>query len=1245
MNSAVTTTACSRCAAPLSPELPGALCPDCFSANLFADTLSDPGAAESAQAGLRRIGDYELGAELGRGGMGVVYRARQISLNRPAAVKLILTGPLASAVERQRFLAEAEAAAALEHPGIVSIYEAGEDGGQPFFAMQLIEGESLSARMRQAKGPLPPREAALLMLRTAQAVQHAHERGFLHRDLKPANILLSGDGTPHVTDFGLARRVDSDAHLTLTGAAIGTPSYMAPEQTDTRQPPTTAVDVYSLGAILYEMLSGHPPFRADSLAELFVAIREREPVSLSGVRSVVDRDLDIICRKCLEKEPARRYRSAQSFADDLQHWLNGEPIAARAAGKTERLWRWCRRRPALASLAAACVLLLLTVAVGSSIAAWKIKASRDAERTQLRAALVAQAQAGRSSGVAGARSRGLKALRRAAEIGTDAESRDELIAHLALFDVERVTDRPVVTSLLSRSHHADVTPAFDFSVRGRTGGELSFHTGFFGGETGLWSPPARRSVERVAFRPDGKVLAVQVTGPVVLLLDTASRQTLATIEGAWFSTWSPDGAVFIIWERGNKFFFHDGRTFARLGGVQGGHDGQVACNPLPGSTQAAIPGKDKVIIGDWALNKQLTTIAAPGFISALAWQGDILTAGTNSGQVWCWNFATGVQVTLTPHQDRVGGLVTVPGRNLLFTRSWDATSNLLDVQAGKVLARSKDIYPHLAHQNGRDLLAGNGEAVFPARVETPESCLAIDLPERGEKSLLMDFSPDGRWLLAVSDGGYLLHLYEPATGRRFLVPLPFTVKGAKFSAESTRVLLVRPDAVWALELKPGPQGPVPSAPVRLGDLPGGAFDSGSINAPRTRLVLGSDRDGVVLFYVEQPEGAAQRILPDTSPGTSRCGCSFSADGEWLAMGSFHGEGLRLWHLPAAQEGPLLATVNGHAFFSPDGRRLLYTSQPVLRLFETGTWKPLGEIRNGSHTDYPGSACWHPDSRHLAVVRESRVVDLWDTVTLTVKATLTPHPEMTLNVSTFSADGRFLAAGTSVRRVLLWDLAHLAGELAAAGTPLDFPVKPVSTALPPPELLPRRCFPPRPAGLDPRCLDLSAHYNQFLELESPAPATNPRSVLPLPPGTHRLEGTDFDARGLLRLANASDWRQVPSRVRGLRVDQPCRRLHLLHAFAYQTPPGTTIASLRIHYAKGDPVTVPLRAGQEVEDFWNADRQPEHATLAWRGANAINDKIALWKYTWENPRPDDTVTALDLESAMNEGGLMVAAITVE
>jgi serine/threonine protein kinase/tetratricopeptide (TPR) repeat protein len=420
---------------------------------------------DSRRTRVRYFGDYELIDELARGGMGIVYRARQLSLNRPVALKMMLAGPLAGDDELKRFRAEAEAVANLDHPNIVPIYEVGEHDGQSYFAMKLIEGASLAERITitgpedpgratgpkaapprfwgqpgpPASGPLPPggggfssgplppgggrpgrqggtagenaqgvaseppslpgpppqrgeglfgpltdHDAARLMATVARAVHHAHQRGVLHRDLKPSNILLDASGAPHVTDFGLAKRVEGDPELTRSGAIVGTPSYMAPEQADgKRGAVTTATDVYGLGAVLYAILAGKPPFRGDSVIETLEQVRRAPPEPPSGVRRRVDRDLQTICLKCLEKEPARRYRSAEALADDLERWLRGEPIAARPAGRLEHAWRWCRRNPALAA-GASTITVLLVAFLAVLITSNRTLARQQAEITRQR---------------------------------------------------------------------------------------------------------------------------------------------------------------------------------------------------------------------------------------------------------------------------------------------------------------------------------------------------------------------------------------------------------------------------------------------------------------------------------------------------------------------------------------------------------------------------------------------------------------------------------------------------------------------------------------------------------------------------------------------------------------------------------------------------------------------------------------------------------------------------------------------
>jgi serine/threonine-protein kinase len=305
----------------------------------------------------RTLGDYELLGELGHGGMGTVYQARQRSLNRLVAVKVIRAGELANSEDVRRFRNEAEMAALLDHPQIVPIHEVREVGGQLYFSMRLLEGGSLAEHLDRFTAD--PRAAAKLVAEVARAVHHAHQRGILHRDLKPANILLDAAGRPHVGDFGLARRLAVDSSLTQSGAIVGSPSYMAPEQAGGRRAEvTTAADVYGLGAVLYALLTGGPPFRGETVLETLEQVRFQPPASPRARNPRVDRDLETICLKCLEKEPARRYGTADALADDLERWLEDRPIEARRAGGPERLWRWGRRHR-LAVGAAACLVLML----------------------------------------------------------------------------------------------------------------------------------------------------------------------------------------------------------------------------------------------------------------------------------------------------------------------------------------------------------------------------------------------------------------------------------------------------------------------------------------------------------------------------------------------------------------------------------------------------------------------------------------------------------------------------------------------------------------------------------------------------------------------------------------------------------------------------------------------------------------------------------------------------------------------
>src|SRR5438874_1306743 len=364
---------CRKCGAAISPNSPQQSCGACLlETGLDSDEavagVDDPGRANiSPSPMLMDFGDYELLEQIGRGGQGVVFRAHQKSLNRTVALKVISLGQWASEAHVKRFRREAEAAARLEHPCIVPIYEVGERDGSCYFSMKFVEGGQLDEVIRRT--PMSIRQAAELIANVGRTIHYAHEHGILHRDIKPGNILLDKKGEPHLTDFGLARLVETESTVTRTKEVLGTPSYMAPEQAvgETKKL-TSATDVYGLGAVLYQLLTGHPPFAGRTTYETVKLLLETEPRRPRLLNPKVDRDLSAICLKCLEKEPARRYASAELLAEELDRFCRGEPILARPVGWAERSWRWCRREPALAGLAAALVVVLI---IGFAGVLWK----------------------------------------------------------------------------------------------------------------------------------------------------------------------------------------------------------------------------------------------------------------------------------------------------------------------------------------------------------------------------------------------------------------------------------------------------------------------------------------------------------------------------------------------------------------------------------------------------------------------------------------------------------------------------------------------------------------------------------------------------------------------------------------------------------------------------------------------------------------------------------------------------------
>ncbi len=357
---------CPRCHGALAADAPAGLCPRCLM-GMALEISSEPSeglpdeclvADSTIPEGDRSFGDYELLGRIARGGMGVIYKARQVCLNRIVAVKMMLPGLLVSDAEASRFQNEAEVIANLRHPNIVAVHEVGAHDGQRYFSMDYVEGQSLAALVRDH--PLPARTAARYVKVIAEAIHYAHQQGILHRDLKPSNVLLDKAGNPRITDFGLAKRLASDSRLTATGTVLGTPSYMPPEQAGGKSRSLgPAGDVYSLGAILYELLTGRPPFQAATPLDTVLLVLNTEPIAPRMLNPKLSRDLETICLKCLEKDPRWRYQTAQDLADDLDRYLKREPIKARRISLLNRGWRWCRRNPWPTTATAALILAIL----------------------------------------------------------------------------------------------------------------------------------------------------------------------------------------------------------------------------------------------------------------------------------------------------------------------------------------------------------------------------------------------------------------------------------------------------------------------------------------------------------------------------------------------------------------------------------------------------------------------------------------------------------------------------------------------------------------------------------------------------------------------------------------------------------------------------------------------------------------------------------------------------------------------
>jgi WD40 repeat protein/tRNA A-37 threonylcarbamoyl transferase component Bud32 len=948
---------------------------------------------------------YEIVGELGRGGMGVVYKARQVSLKRLVALKMILAGSHSGPEATARFLREAEIIAGLRHPNIVQIHDYGTHEGKPYLCLEYLEGGSLADEIKG--GPRPAAEAARTVEALARAVQTAHEKGIVHRDLKPANVLRAADGTPKVTDFGVAKHADSE--MTATGQVLGTPRYMAPEQADgLAKEVGPAADVYSLGAILYELLTGRPPFAGPTVLETLEQVKKREPDSPHRLNPKVDRDLETICLTCLAKDPRRRYSTANALAGDLESWLGRRPIAARPATTRERLAKWVRRHPGAAAFACLGALVVLAALAGSLWHGHVLgEALADSDRL-------------RQQGLA--REARLRDLVYVADMRQAKEAWDSGdLAHLAdLLERQRPadgeTDRRgfewhwlkwcLGTRIGTLKAHdggllcATVSPDDRFLVTGDRNGAVK-----------VWDLDTLQpitplhghtdEVQRAVFSPDGRTLATCSKDRTVRLWDVATWGERACLRGGHQMTvtsvaFSPDGKLLasagrdkqiVLWElpggrrvrswEGHPDVIHDlvfkpnGLLVSvGTGGVVKSWDvsraaergsctcpGDLLCVALSadGNTLATAGyGGHLAVCADLDHGKTTSVLPVPWAVRALAWSpfGSQLVAACDCGRFRVWDMAPGGRDVRPP---RTLGWGTAKGRAAMFAR-----------RGALLVTASED--------------EGTVQLWDPARLGGCERIPYLPYPLND-----VALSPDGR--VALSREPCLLDLENRRIERT--LPCPAGVRRLAFSPDGRTVAAACDDRQ-----------------TRLWDI------------ASARSILSLDHGAPVEAVAWSPSGGL------------------------LAAAGRDGN-TRLWHFPSGRLRTVCAGHPGESeclAFAPDGRRLAISGGG--RRFAVGFWDPsTGERRGGLAAPGPGSTPWQspptappseehrvevaavaysPDGATLAAACSDGVIRLWDVSSGDLRHTLSGHVGGVSRLA-FAPDGRTLASVGDDNALILWHL--------------------------------------------------------------------------------------------------------------------------------------------------------------------------------------------------------------------------------
>jgi WD40 repeat protein len=996
----------------------------------------------------RTLGDYELVEEIARGGMGAVYRARQVGLNREVAVKLLLGGQFANRTYIQRFQREATAAASLTHPNIVAIHDVGEHDGQPYFSMDLIKGRSLAELIQE--NPLPARKAAQLIQTVAQAVAFAHSHRLLHRDLKPSNVLIDELGVPHITDFGLAKRSDDDTDLTLSGQILGSPNYMAPEQADPDLGPTTvASDVYSLGAMLYHLLTGRPPFRADTVAQTLRLVVEGQPMSPGLLHRGLSRDLETICLKCLETAPGLRYASAGELADELGRFLNNRPIRARPLSAGAKLVRWCRRMPALASSLGLVAILLLVVCIGSPIAIVRIHGEREVSEAararesafrrlaeagerqaqqQLYAALLEQADASERTGEIGQRLRALEAVRRAAAISNSVELRREALGALCLPDLNFERELPVGNGSTLQL----MDPAFERIAlcRGRGPVEIRMASDWrlvatlspstnMPAYVGWWSADRRYLAVKRDLTPDGGRADVEVwdtTKPRRIMVfhnvvnhaisfHPSQHRIITAQVDEGLSVWDLekcnqiarlpfDGTPI------NLEFAPDGEQFAAL---------KEFNDTFVVSVHDATSG---------ALQNSHTFSY---LVSALAWHPDAawVAIADYGGVVHLMNPKTGEMRDLGPHKAQAVTVAFSPDGDYLFSGGWEGDLICWDMRTmQRALTVGRQSWIIQLRADGREcaLLTRSGVQLYGFVRPNPRE-FSEDLGPRLRQAA---FSPNGRWLAASADQ-YLGVWDLRGAGSGTLIK---GVDEARlmFSADGTALFASGPPGEcsrWQLKSDANAAATPPKVqPLEIS--PGATFTSVSIAG---ELVALTGPGGSGIRGLESVAGT-QTDWVRTVDGLN----GISPDGHWLGIYQPYTPLLHLYSLPELHQAATLrcrANVGGFVF-SPSGDEVAVNTPDGVEFWATNSWTRTRVLTNFTSVLFP------PEGSTLWLTHDFRSAGLYDVTTLEPMLLL---PTGTLPLA-LSADGRRLAVSVNVRHLQVWDLEEVRNELRKLG--LDWP---------------------------------------------------------------------------------------------------------------------------------------------------------------------------------------------------------------